>query len=66
LPGEASDVILEGFTWFLLATPEISRVAGAHVGPLEVSLEHPHEIVPVMDLLRREILKPGSSGVREE
>jgi hypothetical protein len=37
-----------------------------HVGPLEVSLEHPHEIVPVVDLSRWKILESGSSGVREE
>jgi hypothetical protein len=66
LPGEAPDVIPEGFTRFLLATPEIPRVAEAHVGSLEVSLEHPHEIVLVVDLLRREILEPGSSSVGEE
>jgi hypothetical protein len=34
LPGEALDVIPEGFTRFLLAAPEVPRVAGAHVGPL--------------------------------
>jgi hypothetical protein len=66
LPGEAPDVISEEFTQFLLATPEVPRVAGVHVGPLEVSLKHPHEIVPVMDLSRWEILEPGSSGVGEE
>jgi hypothetical protein len=37
-----------------------------HVGPLEISLEHPHEIIPVVDLLRRKILEPGSSGVGKE
>jgi hypothetical protein len=63
LPGETPDVILEGFTWLLLAAPEVPRVAGAHVGPLEVSLEHPHEVVPVVDLSKWKILKPGSSGV---
>jgi hypothetical protein len=66
LPREAPDVIPEGFTWFLLATPEVPHVAGAHVGPLKVSLEHPHEIVLVVDLSRWEILEPGSGGVREE
>jgi hypothetical protein len=37
-----------------------------HVGPLEISLKHPHEIVLVVDLSRWEILEPGSGGVREE
>jgi hypothetical protein len=66
LPGEAPDVIPEGFTRFLLATPEVPRVAGAHVGPIKISLEHPHKIVPVVDLSRWEILEPGSGGVGEE
>jgi hypothetical protein len=50
----------------LLATPEVPRVTGAHVASLEVSLEHPHEIVPVVDLSRWKILESGSSGVGEE
>jgi hypothetical protein len=66
LPGEAPDVIPEGFTRFLLAAPEVPRVAGAHIGPLEISLKHPHEIIPVVDLSRWEILEPGSGGVGEE
>jgi hypothetical protein len=45
---------------------EVPRVAGAHVGSLEVSLEHPDEVVPFVDLSRWEILEPGSSGVRQE
>jgi hypothetical protein len=60
------DVIPEGFTRLLLAALEVPRVAGAHVGSLEVSLEHPHEVVLVMDLSRWEILEPGSSGVRQK
>jgi hypothetical protein len=38
----------------------------AHVGSLEVSLEHPHEVIPIVDLSRWEILELGSSGVRQE
>jgi hypothetical protein len=64
LLGETSDVVPEGFTRLLLAALEIPRVAGAHVGSLEVSLEHPYEVVPVVDLSRWEVLEPGSSGVR--
>jgi hypothetical protein len=37
-----------------------------HVGPLEVPLEHPHQVAPVMDLSRWEVLEPGSSGVRQK
>jgi hypothetical protein len=63
LLGEMPDVILEGFTRLLLVASEIPRVAGAHVGSLEVPLEHSHKVVPVVDLLRWEVLEPGSSGV---
>jgi hypothetical protein len=66
LLGETSDVIPKGFTWLLLAASEIPRVAGAHVGSLEVPLEHSHEVIPIVDLSRWKVLKPGSSGVRQE
>jgi hypothetical protein len=63
LLGETPDVIPEGFTWLLLTALEVPRVARAHVGSLEVSLEHPYEVIPVVDLSRWEILEPGLSGV---
>jgi hypothetical protein len=63
---ETPDVIPEGFTRLLLAALEISRVAGAHVGSLEVSLKHSYEVVPVVDLSRWKVLELGSSGVRQE
>jgi hypothetical protein len=66
LLGETPDVIPKEFTRLLLAASEIPRVAGAYVGSLEVPLEHSHEVVPVMDLSRWEVLEPGSSGVRQE
>jgi hypothetical protein len=66
LLGEIPDVIPEGFTWLLLAASEIPRVARAYVGSLEVLLEHSHEVVPVVDLSRWKVLKPGLSGVRRE
>jgi hypothetical protein len=66
LLGETPDVIPEGFTRLLLAALEIPRVAGVHVGSLEVPLEHSHKVVLVVDLLRWEVLEPGSSGVRQE
>jgi hypothetical protein len=64
LLGETPDVISEGFTRLLLAASEIPRVAGAHVGSLEVPLEHSHEVVLVVDLSRWKVLELGSSGVR--
>jgi hypothetical protein len=63
---ETPDVIPKGFTRLLLAASEIPRVAGAHIGSLEVPLEHSHEVVLVVDLSRWEVLEPGSSGVRQE
>jgi hypothetical protein len=64
--GETPDVIPEGFTQLLFAASEIPRVAGAHVGSFKVPLEHSHKVVPVVDLLRWEVLELGSSGVRQE
>jgi hypothetical protein len=66
LLGETPDVIPEGFTRLLFAASKIPRVAGAHVGSHEVPLEHSHEVVLVVDLLRWEVLELGSSGVRQE
>jgi hypothetical protein len=64
LSGETPDVVTERLIWLLFTTPEVLRVAGAHVGSLEVPFEHSHQIVPVVDLSRQEILEPCSSGVR--
>jgi hypothetical protein len=66
LLGETPDVIPEGFTRLLFVASEIPRVAGAHVGSLEVPLEHSHEVIPVVDLSRWEVLELGSSGVQQE
>ena len=63
---EASSIISEGFSRFLLALAEVPRIAGADVGPLEVSLEHPDQVSPVMDLVGREFLEPPVSSVGEE
>jgi hypothetical protein len=62
--GEMPDVILEGFTRLLFAALEIPRVARTHVGSFKVPLEHSHEVVPVVDLSRWEVLELGSSSVR--
>jgi hypothetical protein len=62
--GETPDIVTKRLIRLLFTTPKVLRVAGAHVGPLEVPLEHSHQIIPVVDLSRWEILKPCSSGVR--
>jgi hypothetical protein len=62
--GEAPDIVTEGLTQLLFITPEVLRVTRAHIGPLKVPFKHSHQVVPVMDLSRREVLEPRSSGVR--
>jgi hypothetical protein len=62
--GETPDIVMERLIWLLFTTPKVPRVARVHVGPLEVPLEHSHQIIPIMDLSRWEILEPCSSGVR--
>ena len=64
--GEASSVLLERFSRFLLALAEVPRIAEADIGSLEVSLEHPDQIGPIMDLVSWELLEPPASGVGEE
>jgi hypothetical protein len=54
--GETPDIVMQRLVRLLFTTPEVPRVAGAHVGPLEVPLEHSHQIVPVVNLSRGEIL----------
>jgi hypothetical protein len=54
--GETLDIVMQRLVRLLFTTPEVPRVAGAHVGPLEVPLEHSHQIVPVVNLSRGEIL----------
>jgi hypothetical protein len=62
--GETPNIVAEGLARLLLTTPEVPRVTGAHVGPLEVPFEHSHQVTPVVDLSRWEVLEPHSSGVR--
>jgi hypothetical protein len=57
------DIVTEGLTRLLLTTPEVSRVARAHIGPFKVLFEHPFQVTPVVDLLRWEVLEPCSGGV---
>jgi hypothetical protein len=61
--GETPDIVTERLIRLLFTTPEVPRVAGAHVGPLEVPFEHSHQIILVVDLSRWEILEPCSSSV---
>jgi hypothetical protein len=60
------DVVPQGFPWLLAAASEIPGVPRAHVCALEVSSEGFDQIVPVGNLRRRQMLQPGSGGVREE
>jgi hypothetical protein len=48
--GETPDIVTQRLVRLLFTTPEVPRVAGAHIGPLEVPLEHSHQIVPDMNL----------------
>jgi hypothetical protein len=50
---ETPDIVTERLVWLLFTTPEIPRVAWAHVGPLEVPFEHSRKVVPVVDPPRR-------------
>ena len=46
--GEALSVLSERFSRFLLALAEVPQIARVDVGPLEVSLEHPDQIGPIV------------------
>jgi hypothetical protein len=61
---ETSDIVTKGLAQLLFTTPEVPRVIEVHVGPLEVLFEHSHQVVPIVDLSRWEVLEPRSSSVR--
>jgi hypothetical protein len=63
---ESPDVVPERLPRLLAAASEIPGVPRAHVRALEVAGEGLDQVVPVGDLPRRQVLQPGSSGVREE
>jgi hypothetical protein len=63
---KSPDVLPQGFPWLLAAASEIPRVPRAHIRALEVSSEGFDQVVPVGDPRRRQMLQPGSGGVREE
>jgi hypothetical protein len=62
--GETPDIVTEGLAWLLFTAPEVPRVTRVHVGSLEVSFEHSHQVIPVVDLSGRKVLEPRSSSVR--
>jgi hypothetical protein len=61
--GETPNIVMEGLARLLFTVAEVPGVARAQVGSLEIPLEHPHQVVPVMDLSRWEVLEPCPSGV---
>ena len=63
---EASSILSEGFSQLLLAFAEVPRVAGSYVGSFEVTLKHPDQIDPVVDLVGRELFEPSAGSVGEE
>jgi hypothetical protein len=63
LLGESSDVILEEFAWILPATLQILAAARPHVCALEVVDEDLLEILPAINRLSRQVVKPGPSHV---
>jgi len=63
---EASSILSKCFSRLLLAFAEVPRVARSYIGSFEVSLEHPDQIDPIVDLVGRELLEPSSSGVGED
>jgi hypothetical protein len=63
---KSPDVVPQGFSRLLAAASEIPGVPRAHVCALEVVGEGFDQVVPVGDLRRRQMLQPGSGGVREE
>jgi len=66
LVGEASSILSERFSRFLLALTEVPRIAGVYVSPLEVPFKHRDQVGPVVDLFGRELLEPPTSGVGEK
>jgi hypothetical protein len=63
LLGGTPDVIPQGFTLLLPATLQIPRVAGPHVGALEVSGEDLLKILPAIDRVSGQVIEPRPSRV---
>ena len=65
LLGEMPDVISQGLIRSLMAPSKIPRVTRAHVWALEVAHESLDQVRPVVDLVGRKMLKPGTCGIRK-
>jgi len=65
LLGEASYVVTQGLVGPLLAHSEIPGVPRAHVSTLEVAHEDLDQVIPIVDLVRGEVLEPCPRGVCE-
>jgi hypothetical protein len=63
---ESPDVVPKRLSRLQAAASEIPGVPRAHVRALEVAGEGLDQVVLVGDLPRRQMLQPGSSGIREE
>jgi hypothetical protein len=62
---EASYEVSERLVGLLGARPQVPRVPGAHVCALEVPHERANQVIPVVDLIGRQVLEPRPSRVRE-
>jgi hypothetical protein len=65
LSGEAPDVIPHEFPLLLLATLQISGIAGWHVCALKVAGEYFFEILPIIDRVSGQVIEPSSGHVRQ-
>ena len=63
LLGEAPHVVTQGFAGLLTTPFEVPGVPRAHVRALEIAHEDVDQVGPVVDLARRQVLKPRSCGV---
>jgi hypothetical protein len=59
--GKVPYEVPEGLTGLLGARPQVPQVFGTHVRALEVPHERANQIVPVVDLTRRQVFEPRPS-----
>ena len=64
--GEALDVVPEGLVRLLSTAPQILRIPWVHVCALEIALKDLDQVGPVMNLMREQVLEPGSGGVGQK
>ena len=65
LLGETPNVFPQRLIGLLTAPSEIPRVPRMHIHALEVAHEGPDQVRPVVALVGREMLKPGTCRVRK-